>query len=555
MMEHPKYLEKNNGLRSAIVIAIAIMFLYLFMSSRTTLLDRDEPRYARVTVEMVESGNYLVPTFNGESWLDKPVLMYWLMSLPVRIFGPTEFACRFFSAIGTAITCFLTFLIGRQLFNTKAGLLAMVILASNCMFLMVGTSAIADAPLLPFIVGVMLVFITAIKNSMRTIHIILMGIGLGLGMLTKGPMGLFPLFAIFTILWLSRKSISNLKYIILKIGISIFIGFLILAAWAIPVNHATNGEFVSVFLGHHVFARALRPMENHGGNFLLFLPYYIPIIIGGLFPWTLYLPGSLSALLRNRLGGMEIRNILIGWIVPIVVLMSLAATKLPHYIIFTWPAFAMCIGAAIVASQENTLSEKDIIWLRRGNWFFISIAACGILAFTIGVWFIPFKGLQWPAFASGIVLLIMSVIAIKNQLNNRFSSNAIVLLAGMIAFHVPLIFGIFPAIEEIKLSPKAAKVVNENTSRETPVVTYRFGEPTLNFYIGRHIEPLPSEQDVRDWSIQQGPGVLIIPDKYFSATEEKYGKLNLNLLATVDGFNYSKGDILKLLILKKENNE
>ncbi len=554
-MEHPKYLEKNNGLSSAIIIAITIMLLYLFMSSRTTLWDRDEPRYARVTVEMVESGNYLVPTFNGESWLDKPIMMYWLMSLPVRIFGPTEFACRFFSAIGTAITCFLTFMLGRQLFNAKTGLLAMVILASNCMFLTVGTSAISDAILLPFIVGVILIFITAIKNSMRTIHIILMGIGLGLGMLTKGPMGLFPLFVIFPILWLNRKSISNIKYIILKICGSILIGFLILAAWAIPVNNATNGEFISVFLGHHVFARALRPMENHGGNILLYLPYYIPIIIGGLFPWTIFLPGSVSALLRSHLGGREIRNIMTGWIVPIVVLMSLAATKLPHYIIFTWPAFALCIAATIVASQEKSLSEKDIIWLGKGNWFFSPIAACGVLAFTIGVWFIPFKGMQWPALASGIVLLIMSIIAIKNQLNNRFSSNAIVLLAGMIAFHIPLIFGIFPAIEKIKLSPQAARIIKENTSNDTPVVTYKFGEPTLNFYVGRHIEPLPSEQHVRDWFAQHESGVLVIPEKYFLSTEEKYGKLNLNLIATVDGFNYSKGDILKLLVLKKENNE
>ncbi|HEW78800.1 MAG TPA: glycosyltransferase family 39 protein, partial [Phycisphaerales bacterium] len=95
------------------LIALAIMGKYLFMSTRSTLWDRDEPRFARATVEMIESGNYLVPSFNGKMWPDKPIFFYWLMSLPVRLLGPTELACRFFGAVGTALTCLLTFFIGR----------------------------------------------------------------------------------------------------------------------------------------------------------------------------------------------------------------------------------------------------------------------------------------------------------------------------------------------------------------------------------------------------------------------------------------------------------
>lgn len=82
----------NNGCTAAYVLALVVMCAYLFMASRSTLWDRDEPRFARATVEMIESGNYLIPSFNGEMWLDKPVFTYWAMSLPVRLLGPTEFA-------------------------------------------------------------------------------------------------------------------------------------------------------------------------------------------------------------------------------------------------------------------------------------------------------------------------------------------------------------------------------------------------------------------------------------------------------------------------------
>ena len=101
----------------AILIVLAVMSIYLFMATRATLWDRDEPRFARATVEMIESGNYLVPTFNNDLWPDKPVMFYWLMSLPIRLFGPTEFACRFFAAVGTALTCLLTIFVGQRLFG------------------------------------------------------------------------------------------------------------------------------------------------------------------------------------------------------------------------------------------------------------------------------------------------------------------------------------------------------------------------------------------------------------------------------------------------------
>ena len=122
-------------------------------------------------------------------WADKPILFYWFMSVPVRLLGPTEFACRFWGGVGAAVTSLLTFFIGQRLLGAKAGLWAMIVLASTLEMIGVGTLATIDAVLLPFIVAVVAIFVQSAISRIRIWHIILAGIALGAGMLprTDGP--------------------------------------------------------------------------------------------------------------------------------------------------------------------------------------------------------------------------------------------------------------------------------------------------------------------------------------------------------------------------------
>jgi len=539
----------RNGWKSAILIAFLIMGVYLFMDTRTTLWDRDEPRFTRATAEMIESGNYLVPTFNGQMWADKPILFYWFMSVAIRLLGPTEFACRFWGAVGTAVTCLLTFFIGQRLFGAKAGLWAMVILASTLMMIGVGTMATIDAVLLPFIVAVMAIFVRTAISGTRISHIILAGVALGAGMLAKGPMGLQPIVVIAVALLLGRKTGLGVRRFVWQFGPALIIGGLLFLAWAIPANNATDGEFFRVFIGRHVLTRAIKPMEQHGGNFLLYLPYYLVVTIVGFFPWILHLPGAISSMLGGRVGGRYCRALLISWVMPIFIIMTLAATKLPHYIIFIWPAMALMVGGTIVAAQQNVLTERDKIWLRRGVWFFGPFAMVTVLLLMAGPWFVKIPGLRWSGMASGTVLAVMAIIAIRYQRADRPQVSAVILLIGMFVFEIPILFGLLPAIEQIKITPAIAQAVKAKTGKEIPVATYKFGEPTLNFYIGRQIEPLGDEKAVVSWSRQAGEAVLIIPKNKLDSIQESYGNLPLEEIASKKGFNYSKGKIVELTAL------
>ena len=525
------------------------MGVYLFMATRTTLWDRDEPYYAQIAVEMVDSGDYLVPTFNGQPWLQKPVLLYWLMTLPIRVFGPTEFACRFFSAIGTALTCLLTFYIGKRLLNAKAGLWAMAILGSTSMILRVGGSATIDPVLLPFIVVATAIFVHAMGSTMRFWHVLLMGVTMGIGMLAKGPIGLSPVPVIVMTLWLGRKANPRRWRCLGYTGAAVVIAGCIFLAWAIPVNNATDGEFYRVFIGRHVFDQATKSIQSHGGNLLLYLPYYLVVIVLDLFPWTLHLPGAVSAVLGRRVGGQHGRALLVGWVASIVVIMTLAVTKLPHYVLFIWPALALAVAGTIVAAQQNTLTARDRIWLRRGVWFFGPLAVAVALGLMVGPWFLKIPGLRWSGLALGIVLSVMTVIAIRQQLAGRPQASAKVLLIGMLVFQIPFLFGVLPAVERVKISPPIAQAIKEKTAKEIPVATYKYAEPTLNFYIGRQIEPLRDEEAVIAWAWRPQAGVLVIPKDVLAGIQQRHGFLALDEIASKKGFNYSKGTILEVLAL------
>ena len=541
--------------RSAIFIAAGVLCLYLLIASRSTLWDRDEPRYARTTVEMIQSSNYLVPTFNGDTWFDKPILIYWLMSVPVRLLGASEISCRFPAAVGTTITCLLTFFIGKRLFDVKVGLWAEIILATTLLMTVVGSAALVDGILLPLIVGVMAVFIGWDRNRIRILDVAAVGVLMGLGMLAKGPGGVLPVLVMVIVLWFDRRSIGDFIRGFSGIVFSAVIAAAIFLLWAIPANNATSGEFVRTFIGRHVVSWASHPMHSHGGNFFLYLPYYLPVILVGFFPWILFLPGAISVVVGGRAGVGKSRTLLTVWAASMFILVSIITTKLPHYILFIWPALALSVAATIAAQQNNTLTSRDQKWLRSGVWFFGTAAVLIAAGLIAGPWFTQVKSLRLSGAVSGIVLLAMAAVAIRFQLAEKFAHSAKTLLAGFLIFLIPILFGVLPGLEQTKITPFISQAINTNTAADVPVAAYKFAEPSLNFYIGRKIEKLNDKETVISWANQPQAGVLIIPADILADILQGSGPLPLLEIASKKGYNYSNGKEVKILamIRGKEN--
>ena len=119
--------------RHQCLILVAGLFVFLTGLGAARLWDEDEPQYARVAREMMLQGEWLTPTFNFHLFSDKPVLLYWLMLGSYHVFGVTEFAARFPSAVMAIGTALLTYHLGRRLFRPQVGLWAGLIMTTNVM--------------------------------------------------------------------------------------------------------------------------------------------------------------------------------------------------------------------------------------------------------------------------------------------------------------------------------------------------------------------------------------------------------------------------------------
>jgi 4-amino-4-deoxy-L-arabinose transferase-like glycosyltransferase len=428
---------------------------------------------------------------------------------------------------------------------------AIAIAATTLMMIAIGTLATSDGVTIPFTVGAMLIFVYAITSKPKFYHAILIGIALGFGMLAKGPIGLLPVPAIGLAIILNRKK-SKLSVNLIYGIIALTIGAFVFLLWALPANKAADGNFFKVFVGHHVLTRAIKPFEHHGGNFFAYLPYYIPVVIGGFFPWILFLPGAFSAILGRRIGTDISRTVLISWIVPVFIIMSLAITKLPHYIVFIWPALALCTAEVINAAEENKLSDKDKMWLRRGVWFFLPIAFGMISALLITPWFLKIPKLFLPAAVSAIILIIVSMLVYHFQQANRFKQSAKVVLAGIVVLEILVLWQVIPAFESIKIAPYLSQQIRIQTGKDVPVAMYKFAEPTLNFYVGRNIERIKNEERIIEWLNQSNDGVLIIPRDVFADIKKRHKISPLKQIACRRGYNYSKGKEVEISVLLRK---
>jgi 4-amino-4-deoxy-L-arabinose transferase-like glycosyltransferase len=498
----------RRGLRLAWGIALVVGLLYLFVTTRSTLWDRDEPRFARAAVEMVESGDYLVPTFNGELRPDKPVAIYWLISTAVRLLGPSEAAVRLWGPIGAALACFFTFLIGRLLFGVRAGLWAMVVMATTPMMFVDGTTVLTDGPLLACTTLATLAFVLAIVNGARLRYWALLALSLGAAQLLKGPVGLLPVATVVGSLWIGRRVVRPARRYVPGTVAAVLLSVSIFLTWFVPANRATGGELLRRAAGTHIVARTLGALEGHGPSeaveFLLYLFYYPVVIALAFFPWSLYLAAALSALRSPRGFHPASSVILWSWILPAPLLMTLVATKIPHYVLSIWPALALAVGAALQASPSGEPETHDRWWSR-----------LGIRA---------------------------------RESHARFTAVSMALL--MISFAAAIV----PLADALKPVPPLARAIREHTAGWRPpvrVASFGFAEPTLNFYVGHTIRILEDPDAVRDWARRPERGVLVVTRSGLDELERDLGPLPLDRFASRHGFNFVKGREVELVAFER----
>jgi 4-amino-4-deoxy-L-arabinose transferase-like glycosyltransferase len=540
-------------MRQIVLAAGIVLAAYLTMASCSTLWDRDEARFARAAVEMVQSGNTLYATLNGQVRPDKPILIYWLMGAVVQSLGTSVVAFRLWSVLGAAAACLLTAVLAGRLFGGRAPLIALLALATSPLMVQCGTAATVDALLLALIVGSMLTFVHALEDGAGAGHFLLLGLLTAATILLKGPAGLLvPVFIIPVTWWLARRQTPLRFSYLLGVGAVLACGVAAYLAWALPANNATSGVVLGSGIGKHVVERSLHPMEGHGTVYVASLPTYLFVILLAFYPWTLYLPAAISASLGGRLGRPLVRPVLIGWAVPVFILVTLVATKLPHYALPIWPALALAVAGLLVMLDRNAQAPRDLVWLRRGVWFMLPVGLLLCAGIGVAPWLKPLAAMRLPCGLMAAVMLITTLSAVRSHRRGQHPRTARILGIGMATFWLLGATLLLPAFERYKPAPPLARAINERVGTATPVVTYDFQEPSLIFYLGRR-EPVPRLDDTAlvAWAKERAPGVLVISAEGLARVQAQHGDLRLRPIAEREGLNYSNGKWVRLLALQR----
>ncbi|HEV2046924.1 MAG TPA: glycosyltransferase family 39 protein [Chthoniobacterales bacterium] len=322
------------------------------------LVDRDEPRFAEASREMIERGDYVVPYFNNHFRFDKPPLAYWTQAASYKIFGENDFAARFPSAIAAALIALSIFVWGSRIGGNRTGLWAAIIFTLSLQTFLHAKAAVADMWLVLFVTLAHWSAYELVADSLNedrqstrsTIWWWSLYFSLAFAFLAKGPIGWTPLATVAATKLFSREVSLARKF---KFTRGILVMLAIVALWGVPALLRTHGEFFMIGIGRHVIGRSFGAMEGHGGNsfavYLLLLPFYFVTVFASFFPWSIKLP-SLSKRLWS--GRDKVDSYLLAGAAVILVIFSLVKTKLPHYTLPAFPLLSLLLARSCVANER-----------------------------------------------------------------------------------------------------------------------------------------------------------------------------------------------------------
>jgi 4-amino-4-deoxy-L-arabinose transferase-like glycosyltransferase len=544
------------------ILAIFCLVFYFLFLGHYKLIDVDEPRYAEAAREMLESGNWLTPYFNYELRFDKPIFIYWLIALSYKLFGITEFAARFPSAVASALLVFSTYFFGRQTVSKSFGFISALILASSVEFIVLGRMSITDMTLAFFICATIFAgFLADFSHKKEksksfwdkycdVIYWNFAYLFSGAAVLTKGPIGfILPaiIFAISFLLTGSLKRNLKLKYIIP--GLFIFSAVTVPWYYLIIKEHGMN--FVNYFFLKHNLTRFGGGSLGHEQPF-----YFYPLVIFlGTFPWMFYFMSALikyTFQIADKFKNLKLNNISIFkdadnnlkvilysccWFFTVLFVFSASSAKLLTYILPLFPAFALLTGKIWQDYIENDIQEKAFKYAS-----IFTVSLCFLIAIGLIAAYIIIKsgdqtfGLNFQSLAIPLLIISSMVLFIFSRHEKIKSFYTLpVMMGGVIILVITAVMPVIYNSAQADLI-KYINLSKNYNSGDNEFITLGIKKPSLVFYFQKRVVYV----DINDTEIinkylqSEKPVFIVTKKKYLSDLSEK---LKYNLIST--GKRYS----------------
>lgn len=454
-------------------LALAAALFLLPGTASIPLMDRDEPRFAQATWEMMERGDWIIPYFNDEYRFDKPVLSYWWMRLHYNLFGKSELSARLHSVVAAYLTALLIFFLGQRFFSRQSGFLAGLAWLTCAQVLIHGRLCVADMPMLFGVTlsmaALLMLFAPGPEPRRFGPWFWALSAGLIIGFLAKGPVStLVPVLSLILARFVfHRQPLPWRRLQPLPLTLIFLAG---IGLWGIPALMETHGKFWDKGMGEHVVKRGLGAFN---GRVTIPVVYYLITGVVSLLPWSAFLPAAF----RNEGGWRNwprVPSLLVGWFVAPFLIFGFYATQLPHYIMPGFPAFFLLLFRSGAESLRG--SPRWFGHVCRGVFI-------GSLVFLLIAAFLPLEGELRPLKTLLLLGGALFVLTGINCLILRHQRWRLFALASVIC--AVLIAGLGATLRDLSPMPEIQQAWGKSSNSTGKHYAWEFVEPSLVFYQGK----------------------------------------------------------------------
>jgi 4-amino-4-deoxy-L-arabinose transferase-like glycosyltransferase len=465
-----------------LMLLAAFSLTWFITIGERDLIRPDEGRYAEISREMVASGDWLTPRLNDFKYFEKPALQYWATAAAFSLFGISEWTARLWTALTGFAGVLLVGFTGMRLYGRAAGLAAAAITGSSLLYVFMGHFNTLDMGLAGFLTLSLCAFLLAQSDTQdaagRRRWMWAAWAGAALAMLSKGLVGLvIPAGAlVFYLLW--QRDWRLLTRVHLLSGGALLLA--ITAPWLVAVS-LENKEFFHFFFIHEHFERFLSKVHGR------YEPpwYFIPVLLGGMLPWTLSLFPALWRAARRQAGHFQPGRFLIAWSAFIFLFFSASGSKLPSYILPMVPALALVTGHYLTQAGKRALLWQALPMLLPG----VALMALAPRLTSRAEADLPLELLQhyipWLVATGLVAVLGVAVCAVLALKGRRLAAIISLATTGLIAGQLPVIG--HDSLSPVYSANGIIQSVRPQLSADTPFYVVNTFDHTLPFYLGRTV--------------------------------------------------------------------
>ncbi len=467
---------------SALLIAFALAVWFGNLDARR-LIKSDEGRYAEIAREMVASGDWITPRLNDIKYFYKPPLQYWATAVFYKVFGIHEWTARLWNALTGLATVLFTAYFSARLFGRERGIAAGVVLGSSALPVLLAHGLTLDMGLTCFMTLTLGGFLLAQRDGATAAQtrrwMLVAWVGMALGVLSKGLPALVLPAAVLVLYSLWQRDFALWARLHLGKGLLLFLA--IAAPWFVAVSLA-NPEFPRYFFWHEHVERFLTRVHGRYQPWW----YFIPVLAGGLLPWTLLAPRALVRGVRVDVGtAFQPSRVLWLWAVAIFVFFSASSSKLAPYVLPSFPALAALLALAVAECSRSAL-----------RWALAPVALGALALAAATPWLARQQSREIPAelyaafapWVAGSMLLLAAGLIGAIWLDARGRRGAALIAAGLAGLAVTQ--GVVTGHDAFAPALSAANIadrIRPHLRPGMPFYSVNFYDHTLNFYLGRTV--------------------------------------------------------------------